>query len=218
MNDFASDDAWQRDMRDRILVPGFYEVRALHGHRYVFMDKGRCARLLQKRLAVDTVMQTRANGTVCIEEKIVRWPEKKGEPHTAFFLETESCTVPGYESPGWMTYAEADYLLYCFEQQDGGLDCYLIDFPKLRKWFWERDTTFPYSRQPEKNQTAGRVVPIKVVRAAVPTWRVKIPPPALPEPPSVEVEDAAGPFVEDEPPRPSHHATQQLDLFGEAAA
>lgn len=169
MNDFADDNAWQRGIRDRVLVPGFYGSYALNG-RYVFMDKGRFATLLQKRFAVDTIVQGKGGLAIAIEEKIVRWPAS-GRAHTAFFLETQSCTVADHESAGWMTYADADYLLYCFAQQNDDLDCYLIDFPKLQDWFWDHQTDFPESIMPTRNRTAGRVVPIAAVTANVPSWR-----------------------------------------------
>lgn len=167
---FHNDDAWQRNMRDRVLAPGFYGEYALNG-RYVFMDKGRFATILQKRYAVDTVLQTKNGSAVCIEEKIVRW---KGKHLTAFFLETRSCTVPGHESAGWMTYAEADYLLYCFAQENDDLDCYLIDFPKLQEWFWQHEPEFSSHRMESDNRTEGRLVPIDTVRANVQTWRRRV--------------------------------------------
>lgn len=170
MNEFDRDNAWQREARDRVLAPGFYGHYAVEG-RYVFIDKGRLATKLQKQFAVDTIVQRKNGEAICIEEKIVRWP-KKDRPHTAFALETQSCTVPGRESAGWMTYAEADYLLYCFEQKNGDLDCCLIDFPKLQEWFSKHDQEFPPFRMEDTlNKTAGRVVPIEAVRVNVPMWR-----------------------------------------------
>ncbi len=177
MSGFARDNEWQRGVRDRVLAPGFYGSYAVEG-RYVFIDKGRLATKLQREFAVDTIVQGKNGAAICIEEKIVRWPGRK---YTAFTLETQSCTVPGHESAGWMTYAEADYLLYCFEEADGSLDCYLIDFPKLQEWFWKRDTEFPIFHMTTENRTTGRVVPIMVVCAAVPTWRRHVLAPSLSE-------------------------------------
>lgn len=165
-NDFHTDDAWQRDIRDRILVPQFYQTRC--DGRFVLMDKGRLATFMQRRMAVDTVAQLRSGEAVSVEEKIVRWP---GYPYKAFTLETESCTVPGRESSGWMQYGYSDYLLYCFQQEDGSLDCHLIDFQRLRKWFWPLEETWPVFQMTTKNKTRGRKVPISEVVAAVPCWR-----------------------------------------------
>lgn len=157
-NDFHSDDAWQRSVRDTILVPQFYERR--NAGRYVLMDRGRLATMLQRRHAVDTIVQAKCGGVVAIEEKIVRW---RGRPLTAYALETHSCTVPGHESPGWMHYGEADYLLYAFQQADESLDCHLLDFPELRVWFAPREESFPTFQMPTRNRTRGRVVRFSAV-------------------------------------------------------
>ena len=171
MNDFHRDDAWQKSVRGALLVPGFYKQYAQEG-RYVFIDKGRLAKTLQKRYAVDTIYQDVEGGAVCIEEKIVRWP---GYQYRSFCLETDSCTVPGHESQGWMHYGEADYLLYCFHQETDSLSCYLIDFKKLQEWFWSISETFSdFYMKNTLNKTKGKVVPIADVEAAVPTYHYQI--------------------------------------------
>lgn len=171
MNDFQRDNAWQRKVRDEVLGPGFYGNYAING-RYVHIDKGRLASILQKRYAVDTIVQGKDGAAICIEEKIVRWP---GYRYQSFTLETKSCTIPGRESPGWMLYGEADFLLYCFSQETGDLDCWLIDFPALQKWFWPRETTFPiFQMKDTLNKSAGRKVPVADVHRGVPTWRRRI--------------------------------------------
>jgi len=162
-NNFHSDDAWQRGLRDQILVPQFYQKR-VQG-RYVLMDKGRLSTFLQRRMAIDTVIQAKDGGALGIEEKIVRWP---GYRYAAYCLETESCTVPGHESAGWMQYGDADYLLYCFQLECGGLDCDLIQFQRLREWFWPLEETFPVFQMTTKNRTRGRKVPVSMVKANVP--------------------------------------------------
>lgn len=174
-NDFHSDDAWQRSVRDTVLVPLFYE-RPQAG-RYVLLDKGRFATFIQRRTAADTIVQSRDGGVVAIEEKIVRW---KGRAYTAFCLETESCTVEGHESPGWMRYGEADYLLYCFQQLDRSLSCYLIEFQPLKAWFWTCEDAFPAFQMNERNRTKGRVVPIDAVCAAVPVVSFSLAPESEP--------------------------------------
>jgi hypothetical protein len=154
-------------MRDTVLAPGFYHSHSLCG-RYVFMDKGRLASLIQKRSAVDTILQHRDGSAVCIEEKIVRWP---GYRYTCYCLETRSCTVIGHESPGWMCYGEADYLLYCFAQEDDTLEAHLIDFPRLKAWFWPLEDSFEtFQMEDTVNHTFGRKVPIAAVCRAVPVW------------------------------------------------
>lgn len=169
MGDFQRDNDWQRGVRDAVLAPGFYGVFAVEG-RYVFVDKGRLAKTLQRRYAVDTILQGRNGAALCIEEKIVRW---KGYKYSSFALETHSCTKPGHESPGWMEYGQADYLLYCFQDERGDLDCHLIDFPKLQAWFWPLVESFKtFGPLPNTlNASMGRKVPIADVRENVPAWQ-----------------------------------------------
>jgi hypothetical protein len=170
VNDFERDNEWQRGIRDAILLPKFYGSYAVE-RRYVVLDKGQLASVLQKRAAVDTIVQGQGGEAIFLEEKIVRWPERD-KAYTAFALETHSCTVLGHESIGWMQYGKADYLLYCFVQKNGDLICYLIAFQKLQRWFWKRHESFPkFYNADTLNKSQGRVVPIKDVRAAVPTWR-----------------------------------------------
>lgn len=167
-SDFHRDNEWQRRIRDVVLAPRLYDRHA-HGGRYVFIDKGKLASVLQKRYSVDAIMQGRDGRAICIEEKIVRWP---GYVYRDFCLETDSCTIPGRESAGWMQYGQADYLLYCFETEAGDLDCYLIDFPALREWFWPRlDRYKIFGPLQTLNRSMGRKVPIKDVCLAVRTWR-----------------------------------------------
>ena len=160
MNHFATNDAWQREMRDVVLVPWYYSF-AFEG-RFVLLDGSRtpAERLIQKQAGIDTIVQVRAyNEWTSIQEKIVAFP-KNGRPYTAICLETDSCTIPGYESKGWMHYGCADRLLYCFETFEHDLDCLDIDFHALRAWFWPRVTSFRTFRMEEENRTAGCVVPI----------------------------------------------------------
>ena len=169
MNVFVRDNEWQKGLRDRILAPGFYGSYALGG-RYVFIDKGALATKFQREYAVDTILQGKGGAAVCIEEKIVRWP-KKDKPYSAFTLETRSCTVPGREKDGWMKYGEADYLLYCFANRtESALHCYLIDFPKLKEWFWPIVENWPITVTEQINRTECRVVPITEVEANVRCW------------------------------------------------
>lgn len=171
MNEFDRQNEWQRSMRDTILKP-FYRRFCDEG-RFVFIEKSRCSTLLQKRLAVDTVAQSKRGGSICVEEKLVRFP-KNGRPLSRFFLETESCTIPGIESPGWMRYADADLLLYGFQTGPDlpSFDCYIIDFQKLKEWFWGRFEAFQEYTMPDTiNRTRGRLVPISDVAASVPTMR-----------------------------------------------
>lgn len=164
--DFHAALEYSRKMRDTYLVH-FYQEYSLNG-RYVFIDKSACSTLLQKQLAVDTIYQSKNGGSICIEEKIEQWP---GYQRVNFALEVDSCTTPGRESKGWMHYARADYLLYAFAYEgDTGLDVYLIDFHKLRQWFWSLPKRYPTYIMPTINRTRFEKVPIQDVRRAVPTW------------------------------------------------
>ena len=180
MSDFQRDNIWQRRLRDEILVPGFYGEYATEG-RYVLLDKGRLTSHFQRRLAVDTIVQGKNGAAVCIEEKIVRWPEKRGKAYTAFCLETESCTNPGHESDGWMVYGQADYLLYCFANaRETVLYCHFIDFIILKKWFWENVDNFRPFQMTKYNRSRGRVVPIAAIEAAgIEVWSSFIEKPRL---------------------------------------
>ena len=164
MTAFEKDNKWQREIRDRILVPGFYR-RYSHNGRYVVLDKGRMATLIQRRFAADTVAQGKDGEAIFIEEKIAR------RSYTSFFLETESCTKPGHESDGWMKYGEADILLYAFAHTgEQLLDVYWIDFPRLKTWFWTTFEHYPYRPAcggTTPNGTMGRVVPISDIDRAV---------------------------------------------------
>lgn len=166
MNDFDRDNEWQRKVRDTVLAPGFYGSFAVEG-RYVFIDKGRLATTLQKKYAVDTVVQGKNGKACCIEEKIVRW---KGYVYRAYTLETDSCTKPGFESPGWMRYGQADYLLYAFMRPDR-LCVHLIDFPQLQAWFSDNETRFDvFGPLDTLNRSMGRKVPLVDVAANVKVW------------------------------------------------
>jgi hypothetical protein len=157
MNDFFVDDIEQKTVRNQLLTSNLYE-RFFAG-RYNFADSDMA---LQKR-GIDTVVRNKRSD-VYIEEKIVRW---KGRVYTAICLETKSCTLPGLDSPGWMHYGEADFLLYCMRTEGGGLDAYLIQFPHLKKWFWEKYDSWPLHVEKERNQTASRIVPLDEIRADV---------------------------------------------------
>jgi hypothetical protein len=176
MNVFLRDDQWQRQIRDKILAPYFYGEYAIDG-RYVFIDKGKLATRLQREYAVDTILQGKNGDAICIEEKIVRWPganrgRLRENGYSAFTLETMTCTVPGRERKGWMEYGEADYLLYCFcNREETALNCYLIDFPALKDWFWPRIDTWSVTTTEQLNRSECRIVPIAEVEDSVPCWQ-----------------------------------------------
>ena len=174
MNEFNRDNEWQKNIRDNVLGPYFYGIYS-HKGRYVFVDKGRLAETLQKRFAVDTIVQGKDSAAICIEEKIVRWP---GYQYKCACLETHSCTNPGYESDGWMRYGKSDYLLYSFHQEDNSLISYLIDFPKLQSWFWNYEHKFDnFGPLKTVNKSMGKKVPISDIENNIPTakYHIKVP-------------------------------------------
>lgn len=166
-DNFSAALEYSETMRDTFLVQ-FYRKYSLEG-RYVFINKSACSTILQKELAVDTIVQSMNGGSICIEEKIEQWP---GWKRNNFALETDSCTRPGRERKGWMHYAKADYLLYAFAYEgDTGLDAYFIHFPKLREWFWNLKTRYPSHTMNTLNRTRFEKVPIDDVVRAIPTSR-----------------------------------------------
>jgi len=158
----------------RYLLDVLYRSYCYDG-RYVHIDHSPFSTYIQQGLKTDTVIQKEAQVSYGIEEKVVSWPEEKGKPHTAFFLETRSCTNPGHESPGWMEDCQADKLLYAFEIKDLGLVVYLLDFSHLKRWFWQQylpQISHPdYGRvvMADENRTEGWVVEIATVVNHTPT-------------------------------------------------
>jgi hypothetical protein len=158
MNDFILDNFWQQNIRDTILKP-FYKQTAYEG-RFVFADKGKLAEMLQKEMAVDTIMQGKENKIIGIEEKIVRWP---GYKYTSYTLELMSCTVPGREKKGWMYYAQCNILLYCFVQADNSILAHAIPFNALQKWFFANKDKYNSTITKQINHTECKIVPISDV-------------------------------------------------------
>ncbi len=172
MRDFVHDNKRQKQLRDEILVPHIYKMQTI-GSQFVLLDTGRLAPRLQQELGIDTIVQTLDGGVVAVEEKI----DWQGYETRNFALETKSCTKQGHESDGWMLYSEADYLLYSFVTPEQGLECYLIDFPELKKWFWPIHEQFNiFGPLPTMNGTMGRLVPVATVCINVPTWQMFLPP------------------------------------------
>ena len=159
----------------RHLLDIFYKHYCYDG-RFVCIgdiEKSPFSDVLQRQLKTDTVIQTGVRVSYGVEEKVVSWPTS-GQPHTAFFLETRSCTNPGKISDGWMRTCQADLLLYAFEIKDVGLLIYLIPFPRLKQWFWQTylptlpRSDYGLSVMPDENRTEGRVVSIATEIAAEP--------------------------------------------------
>lgn len=159
-----TDDKMQKAIRDKVLKPFYGEYS--HEGRFVFIDKGRLAMILQ-RDAVDTILQKDGNEVVSIEEKIVRWP---GYMYQRVCLETWSCINKGFEREGWMHTGKSDFLFYCFVQPNGGVLGLFIPFPKLQTWFFENDRFKKYNIwiSEQFNHTECRLTPIVDVLKAIP--------------------------------------------------
>lgn len=167
MKQWERSDMWQRGLRNRFLVP-VYKQWCDEG-RYVFIQKSDCSTLLQKRYALDTILQVH-DRSVCLEEKIVR------QPWPFFFFETDSCTLPERESEGWMQYIQADAVLYAFfREAEQVLDTYVIEqFQEVKMWFWQVYTRYREHTMPTENRTRGRLVPIEDVSEMVQVKRYYI--------------------------------------------
>lgn len=164
MNEFHEDDLWQREMRDAILVPDFYDRRWPHKYEFIPHTDKRAAG------GVDTIVTKKDGGLITIDEKIVRWPEPpRVGPYTAYALEVLSNSNPGREKDGWMKTNTVDYLLYCFaDEKNFTLSCHLINFPVLKKWFWENEPTANWGIHigTQINKTLCRVVKHEYVNDA----------------------------------------------------
>lgn len=156
---FYDDDDWQRAMRDRVLINGFY-MRYCDERKFIPNDaKTECARLMQQRLAIDMTIQKDGHRYE-VEEKIVRDP---GFHYPTFFLETHhQNAAEGQPDKGWMRYGRSDILLYGMAKADV-IDVYVIPFQPLRRWFSDREDTFKEYTIDNKKRTTGRLVPIDTV-------------------------------------------------------
>jgi hypothetical protein len=134
---------------------------------------------LQHR-GIDTIFQVSADESKCLEEKIVFM--KTDEVYSRIFLETESCTVPGLESDGWMHHTEADELYYgIVTKNEQAMFLYIVhEFQKVRTWFFQMyelyllyehyPNSYPHldvlkkrymrDTRPTENRTSGLLVPI----------------------------------------------------------
>ena len=164
--DWRLDDAEQKRIRDKILVPQFYRPRS---QAYTVLDKPEHIPL-QKR-GMDTVAYFYGIKHT-IEEKIVGWPFDKDTqgpakyPYDAFCCEYES-----NGKPSWMIYSEAMILLYCFcNLEKTALKCFWIDMPLFKAWYAENGHRYPGPKEyTEKTKHAlSRMVKIRDVLRDVP--------------------------------------------------
>jgi hypothetical protein len=163
-NNFALDYCFGAERYRDLLDDHFYPYIAEGRRPRRFDSQSRHDKIRQMKLKIDLELELHKGEWQDIEEKVVRWPVS-GNPHTAFFYETESCSRPGMVTPGWIRKSEAETLLYAFEVEKRGLDIYLCEeFQEIKNRFWEElkrnPNCFPCSRNTDRNQSQGRLVPI----------------------------------------------------------
>lgn len=164
VNDFYTDDAWQKTMRERFFVPHYRETFAAFG----FLDGDREFDRAMQKHGIDTIVLSHVGATHTIEEKIARY---KGKVYDAIAVETRSCTLPGMEKDGWIITAKAEFLLYGIETAEGDLDTLLVDMNQLKSWFAENYQNYPPHVMPDKNRSECRIVKINDIMAGVPKCR-----------------------------------------------
>jgi hypothetical protein len=175
INNYSLNSQFSKKYRDLLFI--FHATIADGRVPKYFDGENHHERVCQTKLKIDLQLEYHLGMLSGIEEKVVQWPEDN-RPYERFYCETESCTNPGRVTPGWMRTSEAEYLTYAFEVLGLGLDIYFIDFQKLKKWFWsqleQHPNCFHPHRNPDQNQTQGRLVPIKLVTRIIPTQRYRV--------------------------------------------
>jgi hypothetical protein len=169
-DDFTPDDVWQREKRDQILAPGFYEI--FSPGQYLFVDQSRMTKG-ERRATVDTFAHSPVDGKLRrFEEKIWRAPRVL-DKFTNYPLETKSCTVSGRETDGWMLYSPASILLGAFcNREETALDVHLLDLPELKQWFWPRESHFKiHVHEHTLNHSEARLVPFNALPPGILLWR-----------------------------------------------
>ena len=169
-----SNNNWQEDLQfgteeyQPLLDSSFYPYIAKEVQIRRFDSKSYHDVIRQRKFKMDLEAMLLPDVWFDIEEKVVRWPIKTGKPHTAFYYETESCSLPGLITPGWIQDSEAECLMYAFEIPGRGLDIYFSkQFQEIKTRFWqamEKDRNcFHPHRNKGKNESQGRLVPIGLI-------------------------------------------------------
>jgi hypothetical protein len=139
----------------------------------------------QQRRHVDVTLIRPGDVVRRIDEKIIRG-RRDGLPAINISYETMSCTIPGFERPGWGARDERNdstHLLVCFadlpDLDDDSwrrvctLDCMRIPFPPLRDWFWRMggECRWPIQHNGQSNGSISHKVPIGEILAEFPDAR-----------------------------------------------
>lgn len=162
MNDFLKDKQFG-DKEYRNETQGLLRYIAGGREPYFLDGPSHFERTAQTKGKYDVLIEIRPGVLSSIEIKTVREPEGR-PPYTAIYAETESCSLPGMVTPGWMRESEAEFLLYGLEDIAGRkIKFYLYQFPPMKLWFWDQlrsnSRRWPIHRNQDENQTQGRIVP-----------------------------------------------------------
>ena len=172
INDFKANLEFSLEIERHFFHP-FITSIASQG-RFFPNDKGDRAGMILQRRAIDGTYRDHDHAIVTVEFKIDTHYFKPG-PLTMFF-ETESCTAQGHERDGWGRTAQSDLLLYGFVTSENPrhvsrVHLYVIDFQALLLWaaFNVYSGRYRYHVLSEQNRTAGYIVPMSAICAAVRT-------------------------------------------------
>lgn len=173
-----------------VILRPFLRERAAKDGEFVLIEKGPLAKRLQETVG-DLLYHKPGNGLRSIELKAE-------ERYTGnLFLETWSnhcfedadCRADHPPNPGWLAKTAADYLWYYFIDSDYLFVCGMMS---LQRWAYglvsidgnrariirqhlydDRYTEVVQTKRQQKNRTAGRLVPIADLKAALPTAELR---------------------------------------------
>lgn len=169
INDFRQNE--RESKRYRHLMHHFYDL-VTPGCRVEYYDaSGGFSEIAQRYLKIDGAYTSPSGWVESFEEKLASWP-KNGKPHRALYAETDSCTLAGFHSHGWMHESMADKLTYMYELPFG-LYIYFLPFRNgFKPWFWDNlsDKRHRWTEHEngEQNKTKGRLVPLSDIQKAFP--------------------------------------------------
>ena len=154
MASFVTDLKYTELARSRL--EEFYYPTIAYCGQFVSIGKSAGSLWLQRNAHIDVIMATKKDGSVTVEEKIVRW---LGWERDCIMIETHS-DYP--ELDGWIAVSKADYLLYGFQLEDRRLSVWVFDLPKLRAWFQPIENSYKIVDTQNRDWlTRCRLVPLK---------------------------------------------------------
>ncbi len=140
----------------------------------VYFTGSHCSTAIQKQFHADAVIGVEDQSIVTE----IKTAKQHGTPLTRMYLEYQSCSIPGYRTPGWIVTSKADTLTYAYMLQDGSSDTYIVSMNRLQAYFkakvgegrWE-----PHKNQ-DQNQSAGYLVPLREIKEHLTVERYRIQP------------------------------------------